>query len=181
MGQYHRIYNPKKKEMMAIGGAKLWEQSHSATAAALLLVLCNSNGRGGGDFVASRQDYKSPTVQEQLDQAIITEVQGRWAGDPIVVQGDYADKDDPGFIDPKEFEDYTDISGLVADALLIADDGDGSEVAEIIEQERSSGYGLKPSTRVVKAGAFDRNNSRVMKYVSSSGPVRLALKKRGGK
>lgn len=156
MGQYHAIYNVTKKEYIAIGGAKLWEQAHAATAAALLLLLSNSNGRGGGDFNIYPKDYKKFTKVELADQAAIDKVSGRWAGDSIVVQGDYAKASDPAFIETTK--DYKNINSLVADALLIADNGDNSEVAQIIESEVGHSYGSITPLSVVKVTGKCRNN-----------------------
>jgi len=104
MGQYHKTYNITKREFIhphrINNGLKLREQmgAPNSTADALFLLLANSNGRGGGDA------RPHPTI-------------GRWAGDQIVVQGDYADEKDPAFISEEEREGYTDISGMVADML----------------------------------------------------------------
>lgn len=81
MGQYHKLYNVDKKEYVhgqrIDNGLKLMEQCgfDKSTSTGLWLLLANSNGRGGGD-------------------ALTHEFVGRWAGDRIVVQGDYADPDD---------------------------------------------------------------------------------------
>jgi hypothetical protein len=97
MGQYHKVYNIDRKEMLhahKLGlGLKLMEQVgfEKSTADALFLLLANSNGRGGGDAD---------------DHSFI----GRWAGDRIVVQGDYAGPGDQGYIDPELLETFTDIS-----------------------------------------------------------------------
>ncbi len=86
MGQYHLTVNLTKKEFLdphKLGdGLKLWEQANSqgGVMVALLALLACSNGRGGGDF----QDH--PLI-------------GRWAGDKIVVVGDYAEKGDAGRAD----------------------------------------------------------------------------------
>ena len=100
MGQYHFACNKTKKEFLHAHklelGLKLWEQVGFAgsTADILFALLANSNGRGGGDFD---------------DNDVI----GRWAGDEIVVQGDYAEKGDPGYIPEDELKQYKDISHLV--------------------------------------------------------------------
>ena len=75
MGQYYKIVNLDKREYLdprGLGdGAKLMELSDALVA---LAVLCASgNGRGGGDCCSAR-----PIV-------------GSWAGDRIVVAGDYGD------------------------------------------------------------------------------------------
>jgi len=91
MGQYHKVYNVDKREYIEPheinNGLKLVEQigyEHS-TSTALFLLLANSNGRGGGDV----EDHKFI---------------GRWAGDRIVVQGDYAEAGDKGYIyNPEQY------------------------------------------------------------------------------
>ena len=99
MGQYHQVYNVTKKECLhahKLGqGLKLCEQIgfEGSVADILFLLLANSNGRGGGDF----SDH---------------ELVGKWAGDHIVVQGDYAEESDAGFI--LDTENYTDISDQAA-------------------------------------------------------------------
>lgn len=166
MGQYHLIYNKTKKETLRIGSAKLWGQAHSATAAALLLLLSNSNGRGGGDFWTYPEDYDKLTPQEKADQALISAVSGRWAGDSIVVQGDYVEETDPAFIDTPEMRDYEDISSMVADALLIAAGGDECDVVKIIESEAAMSFGSLKGLSVQKVSAIDRNKRKVEKYVA---------------
>ena len=81
-------------------GLKLMEQVgfEKSTADALFLLLANSNGRGGGD--ANEHPYI-----------------GRWAGDRIVVQGDYAEVSDQGYIDPEVADKFTDISTEVRGML----------------------------------------------------------------
>lgn len=79
MGQYHRVVNLDKKEILdphVLGnGLKLWEQlaSHPGVGAALIVLLASaSNGSGGGDLEAD------PMV-------------GHWRGDRIAFVGDYDD------------------------------------------------------------------------------------------
>jgi len=138
MGQYHTIYNTTKKESLNLGGAKLWEKAHNNGAMMALLVLtCNSNGRGGGDFQNPiREDFygknmnrlKTPKyidnygnkkTKKQFDEIeeAIKLISGRWAGDKIVVQGDYVEKTDKSFIRENQLKKYKDISGIVKDAL----------------------------------------------------------------
>lgn len=92
MGQYHTLYNVDKKQKVdGLSGYKLLEQIGypKSTATALLLLVANSNGRGGGDV------KEHPLV-------------GSWAGDRIVVQGDYAEEGDQAFIsDTDTYEDIT--------------------------------------------------------------------------
>ena len=79
MGQYYKIVNIKKKQYITPhtfgDGAKLMEFSMSASGvlAGLAILLADGNGRGGGDL-HSKND-----------------IIGSWAGDNIVVTGDYAD------------------------------------------------------------------------------------------
>ena len=106
MGQYHKLYNLDKKEYVhahRIGnGLKLMEQIgfDKSTSTALWLLVANSNGRGGGDARGH------PLI-------------GRWAGDRIVVQGDYATEGDQAFISDDEIATYTDISSQVVDMLSV--------------------------------------------------------------
>ena len=79
MGQYYKIVNVKKKQYITPhtfgDGAKLMEFSMSANGvlAGLAILLADGNGRGGGDL--------------NSENTIV----GSWAGDNIVVAGDYAD------------------------------------------------------------------------------------------
>lgn len=104
MGQYHEVYNLDKQERIyphAIdNGLKLFEQvGHiGSTATALFALLANSNARGGGDFP---------------DHPMI----GRWAGDRVLIQGDYAEPSDQAYTDPDNLETFKDISKDVADML----------------------------------------------------------------
>ena len=80
MGQYYKIVNIKKKQYISPyifgDGSKLMEFSMSANGvlAGLAILLADGNGRGGGDL-GSKND-----------------IVGSWAGDNIVVAGDYADE-----------------------------------------------------------------------------------------
>lgn len=106
MGQYHKVYNLDKKEFIhppQIGnGLKLYEQvgSIGSTSTALFALLANSNGHGGGDFPTH------PLI-------------GRWAGDRILIQGDYADSGDQGFVPSEELDNFSNISSQVAEMLTI--------------------------------------------------------------
>jgi hypothetical protein len=113
MGQYFKVVNVKKREYinphMFNDGMKLMEFGMSAggTLTALAVLLADGNGRGGGDLNSSN------------------DIIGSWAGDPIVIAGDYAD--DGKFL-PADKQDRTlysvvdvegkDISHLVLDALM---------------------------------------------------------------
>lgn len=79
MGQYYKIVNLDKREYVRPwdcgDGAKLMEFGLSAqgTMSCLAILLADGNNRGGGDL--------------RSDNPII----GSWAGDRVVVTGDYAD------------------------------------------------------------------------------------------
>jgi hypothetical protein len=110
MGQYHEIYNLDKKERInpnsIDNGLKLYEQVGRiyTSATALFALVANSNGRGGGDFPPH-------------------DVIGRWAGDRILVQGDYAKPTDQGYVPAGELESFTDISDKVASMLVEIEKG----------------------------------------------------------
>ena len=92
MGQYFRAVNLDKKEYVCpwkIGGlAKLWEWCMNKQAGIFPFLLRKSNEGGGGDI---QKDYKTA---------------GRWAGDRIVLIGDY----DKSKLWDKSQRKYTDIS-----------------------------------------------------------------------
>ena len=79
MGQYYKIVNIKKKQYITPhtfgDGSKLMEFSMSANGvlAGLAILLADGNGRGSGDLHSEN------------------DMVGSWAGDNIVVAGDYAD------------------------------------------------------------------------------------------
>ena len=107
MGQYHKVYNLDKCESLhahKIGnGLKLLEQCGPdfpcpTTSDAVWLLLANSNGRGGGD--APHHSFI-----------------GRWAGDRLLVQGDYAREGDQGYVTKAALDAYTDISEPVHEML----------------------------------------------------------------
>jgi len=115
MGQYHLLVNVDKKEYLSpdeIGlGAKQWEhQSHpqwtmvGSVADAMYILTMTSPARGGGDMPA-------------------TEISGRWAGDRVMVVGDYTEDDDlpahfmAGQIYGQACETYTEIGSQVRDAF----------------------------------------------------------------
>lgn len=113
MGQYWIPVNIDKKEFIdphRLGtGLKLWEQiaNHPGTGAALLILLANMpDPRGGGDF-----DTGYPAAEEAI---------GRWAGDRVILVGDYAEPGDLPGVDTEhiyeecgEGGEYTDISEIV--------------------------------------------------------------------
>ena len=114
MGQYYYIANLDKKEYLhphrCGDGLKLLEfgLSSCGTMSALAILLADGNGRGGGDLRT-----ENPIV-------------GTWAGDRIVVTGDYADEGRFGAPDGKTLmgmideDEWRDVSGHAMEAL--ADD-----------------------------------------------------------
>ena len=110
MGQYYKIVNVKKKQYITPhtfgDGAKLMEFSMSANGvlAGLAILLADGNGRGGGDLNSEN------------------EIVGSWAGDNIVIAGDYADtgkfvKNPDETLYSVASEEGEDISIKVLDAL----------------------------------------------------------------
>lgn len=164
MGQYHTVYNKTKKECFSYGGAKLWEKAYNQVhSMGLMVLLCNSNNRGGGDlcnpihqdiFGKGMKKLKTPRYRywsnekqkfirvpkSKFDEieAALNLIQGRWSGDEIIVQGDYAEEGDPSFL--KDTDDYRDITRLVVDAfeaiLSLKTDPDSEEMRKSIEFEK---------------------------------------------
>lgn len=95
MGQYFKTVNIDKRQYLNPhkfgAGLKLMEFSGQGDAIgqALLILLAHSNGRGGGDLDV--HDAKLTKAEKELV--------GSWAGDRIVVAGDY---DDPWLFVPEE-------------------------------------------------------------------------------
>lgn len=81
MGQYHKVLNLDKHEVVdpyGLGlGAKQYEQTgvEASLSDAIYLLVMTSPNRGGGDWP-------------------LTDVSGRWAGDRVIVLGDYTAKND---------------------------------------------------------------------------------------
>lgn len=109
MGQYYVIVNLDKGEFIKPhdfgDGAKLMEfgLSGMGVMAGLAVLLASGNGRGGGDL--------------RTDAGVV----GRWAGDRIVIAGDY---DDEGLYGIKgrlytvAHDDYANMGARVMEALL---------------------------------------------------------------
>jgi len=81
MGQYFKAVNLAKHEYVCpwcCGEvAKLWEWCANPHGALLPLLLRKSTEGGGGD-------YDGPTYETDASAIV-----GRWAGDPVVLVGDY--------------------------------------------------------------------------------------------
>lgn len=113
MGQYHKLVNLDKKEIVSpynLGlGAKQYEQTgdNGSISDALYLLVMTSPARGGGDWES------------------FADLSGRWVGDRVVILGDYTeDEDIPNYPNASKLysesatsEDWTDISDAVAVAL----------------------------------------------------------------
>ena len=122
MGQYHNTYNVDKKEfMMGLGSsAKLIEQLgyHGSTSEALFLLVANSNDRGGVG--------KHPLI-------------GSWAGDRIVVQGDYSEPTDKGYVGG-DLAGWKDITGAATEMLRYVWESRGIRLAQDIEEEEMENW-----------------------------------------
>ncbi len=103
MGQYYIAVNKKKREYICpwcLGGvAKLWEWAVNPQAAIFPALLAKTDEGGGGD-----PDWGDPKVQA---------VFGRWAGDPVVLVGDY----DSSKLFDKARESYANISQEVGETV----------------------------------------------------------------
>ena len=110
MGQYYLIVNIDKKQFIhphKFGdGLKLLEfgANGDGTMTGLAILLADGNNRGGGDLRSDNQ------------------VIGSWAGDRIVITGDYADKgqfvaDETTNLYAYAHEHFTDISEYVITAM----------------------------------------------------------------
>ena len=115
MGQYFKAVNMDKKEVVCPwcigGGAKLWEWAANSYGAIFTLLLRKSSESGGGDFYyrlprGREVDVSGMTPQQAAQKmteatalAVAAEGQpiqpaadtivGRWAGDRVVLVGDY--------------------------------------------------------------------------------------------
>ena len=129
MGQYHHLVNIDKKEVVnphGLGlGLKQWEHNgnfNGTLADAMYILMMTSPARGGGDYPA-------------------TDISSRWAGDRVVVLGDYTeDSDLPSIPNAgslySESDGYTDITDMVASAFeqvfKVRITGDGWKQRELI-------------------------------------------------
>lgn len=144
MGQYYAIHNIDKKETLRAiaSGVKLLEMSSDwYTMSALAVLLANSNGRGGGDLYVETERYSvktgktTPIKGAKAKAAAVELISGRWAGDRIVIQGDYAQVGDPGFLPELDLREFTDITQLCVDALRAAGtDIDGDQGFQITKR-----------------------------------------------
>ena len=111
MGQYYKIVNLDKKQFLhphKFGdGLKLLEFGCSGmgTLTGLTVLLADGNGRGGGDLFNSKARGSGSSDYAAKDPRGLI---GSWAGDRIVVAGDYADK---GNFVPADFKTIKDDEG----------------------------------------------------------------------
>lgn len=117
MGQYYLVCNLDKEEYIhphKFGdGMKLMEfgDSASGTMLGLAVLLADGNGRGGGDLFSARHKEELKECREgkrkweDIDWSRAgVEIAGRWAGDRIVIAGDYAD--DGKFLTQEQIDRY---------------------------------------------------------------------------
>ncbi len=130
MGQYYYIVNIDKHEYLHPhkfnDGLKLLEFGCSANGVmtALAILLSDGNGRGGGDICVTgpvsdlgklkhhqRVDHKFESKGKSYETRV-PKISGRWAGDRIVISGDYADANHllPGMPEKVSYT-YEDLSG----------------------------------------------------------------------
>lgn len=110
MGQYHRLVNIDKREWVDPHGLGLGSKQYEHTgcdaslADAMYVLVMTSPAEGGGDFP-------------------FTEISGRWAGDRVLIVGDYTKADAvPGFAGADAIYElaqaqYGDITPLVREAF----------------------------------------------------------------
>ena len=119
MGQYFKAVNTDKKEYVCPwcigGGAKLWEWAANAQGAIFTLLLRKSSEGGGGDYGSPPTQMLSlsdspASLANAVRESVAREghpidlptdtVVGRWAGDRVVLVGDYDESglyEVPGF------------------------------------------------------------------------------------
>jgi hypothetical protein len=89
MGQYFMIVNIDKKEFVhphRIGaGLKFWEICANNSARVVPFLLRSSAEGGGGDA----DEWHDPQPAGVVDDAASSNTCGRWAGDRIIITGDY--------------------------------------------------------------------------------------------
>jgi hypothetical protein len=112
MGQYYTAVNLDKKQILrphaCNDGAKLLEFGLSSMGmmSCLAILLADGNGRGGGDLFGNQcrkckgqgsfgsfkeSTYEVCPVCRGARREPASEIVGSWAGDRIVITGDYAD------------------------------------------------------------------------------------------
>jgi hypothetical protein len=133
MGQYHKLVNIDKQEVVYPDGIGLFSKQYEHTgiegslADAIYLLVMSSPNSGGGDWPG-------------------TVVSGRWCGDRVVVLGDYTQEIQGYEGDASklysESQDWLDISGLVREAF--------TKVFPITYKLEEKTLGGEPYTNVVR-------------------------------
>ena len=89
MGQYFKAVNTDKREYVCPwcigGGAKLWEWAANTQGSIFTLLLRKSDEGGGGDYYG----YHRGCGEGGAIQCPVSPIAGRWAGDRVVLVGDY--------------------------------------------------------------------------------------------
>lgn len=129
MGQYFKAVNLDKQEVVCpwcmSGGAKLWEWAANPQGAVFTLLLRQSSESGGGDYYGYRTQeiHVDSSTADNLHRSMLDalhsvgrmegrpvkapkdSIVGRWAGDRILLVGDY---DASGLFDASaEFRNVT--------------------------------------------------------------------------
>ena len=93
MGQYFAAVNTDKREFVCPwcigGGAKLWEWAANVQGSIFTLLLRKSDEGGGGDFYG----YRRGCGEGGSITGPLSRIAGRWAGDRVVLVGDYDSSD----------------------------------------------------------------------------------------
>lgn len=125
MGQYYMVVDLDRREYVhphRLGsGLKLWEICAGNLPRVLAYLLRGSTGRGGGDPRVPYQRFQDEDGDVDwaaLDEAIAERFpnEGRWAGDRVVIVGDYDESEAFGglYREVQDSGDWTEISAEVA-------------------------------------------------------------------
>lgn len=179
MGQYWKVVNLDKREFImphTLGcGLKLWEQiaNQPGTGTALIiLTAAQREPRGGGDFDMEENWHGierdtegkhgcEPGPMPKTYPEIAADTIGRWAGDRIVVVGDYAeDSDLPAA------ENFSNIYHLCCDkakqAEMVEHYRERLSVAEAAVKAFKAGK--KPQTAGAESNSLAEATAAVTKY-----------------
>jgi len=160
MGQYYKVVNTTKGQTLTPhtfgSGAKLMEFSSDQMSImqGLAILLADGNGRGGGDLYS-----ENPLV-------------GSWAGDNIVVTGDYADegkfvpvKDKKQNLYQYSDENFEDISYKVIECLC----DDAWWKQQFFEEWKAQGYqDWNEERQQFKENLFGKNGSKMEREVENA-------------
>lgn len=158
MGQYHLFANITKREFFRLheAGVKMVEIAANNGAAPLVPLLAISNNRGGGDL-------KDVTVSGIKGGAL-----GRWAGDHVLLVGDYTE---PGDILGYPHEDH----GIrdVYDLCLFASFTDGElDDHNASRTEAALKHGSTPPPPLTREQLFTDITPLVEELLRSEGIIR---------